>query len=463
MATTTGAVGGSQIDVQGLVSQLVAAERATTDKQISRDSSRITTQISSIGQLMGSLSTFRSALTSLKGPDAFNTRQVTSSDEALLTATADAKAAPGSYEIEVVRLAQAHQISSSAFANGNSTVIGTGSLTISLGGESFTVDITEENSTLAGIRNAINNAVDNTGVSANLVQGAGGARLVLSSTKTGAENTITVAQSGGDGGLAQIAYSVAAPGSYTVAKTAQDALIRVAGIETSSASNTVDDVIDGLTLTLKKPTTEESGPVMLSIGNDKTAVIDDVKNFVDAYNALLGQLRKLRSYDKNTQVAGPMLGDALVNSIESDLRRTVSDTVAGQPKGFQSLSNIGVQMQLDGSLTIDSAKLQKALDANFGAVGRLFTAEDGLAGRLYDQADQQLKTGGAIETRNQSLVDQQRTISLRKDQLDARMEVVRQRYLAQFTRLDTLLSQLQVTSAYMSQQLASLPGANSSK
>lgn len=457
---TTGAVGGSQIDVLGLVSQLVAAERATPDKQIERESSRITTQISAVGQLMGSLSTFRAALSSLKGTDAFKTRSVTSSSEELLTASAGAKAAPGSYEIEVVRLAQAEQLSSSSFTGGGSTVIGTGSLTISLGANSFTVAITDDNSTLSGIRDAINNAADNTGVSANLVQGTEGARLVLTSTKTGAENTITIAQSGGDGGLAALAYDAGAPGGYTVVKAAQDALIRVAGIETTSTTNTVENVIDGLTLTLKKPTTEDTGPITLTVANDQAAVTKNVKSFVDAYNSLMAQIRKLRSYDQTTATAGPMLGDSLLNSIEAELRRTVSNTVAGQPAGFQSLSNIGVQVQLDGSLTLDDTKLKKALDSNFGAVGRLFNAEDGIAVRLFSQVDGQLKTGGAIENRNKNLVDQQRALTYRKDQLDARMEVVRQRYLAQFTRLDTLLSSLQVTSAYMAQQIDALPKIN---
>jgi len=461
MATTT-AVGGSQIDVQSLVTQLVAAERATPDQQIGRESSRITTQISAVGQLMGSMSAFRSALSSLKGSDAFKTHSATSSDETLLTAAAGSKAAPGSYEIEVVRLAQAEQISSSAFTGGSDTVVGTGSLTISLGANSFTVNITDENSTLAGIRDAINNAADNTGVSANLVQGNDGTRLVLTSTKTGAENTIAVTQSGGDGGLAALAYGGAgAPGGYTVVKAAQDALIRVAGIETTSASNTVENVIDGLTLTLKKPTTTESGPVTLTVANDQAAVTKNVKSFVDAYNSLMAQIRKLRSYDQTTSTAGPMLGDSLLNSIEAALRRTVSDTVDGQPAGFQSLSNIGVQMQLDGSLSVDESKLNKALDTNFGAVGRLFNAEDGVAVQLYGQIDRQLKTGGAIDNRNQNLVDQQRALTYRKDQLDARMEVVRQRYMTQFTRLDTLLSSLQVTSSYLSQQIEALPKINS--
>lgn len=183
---STGAVGGSQIDVQSLVSQLISAERATLDKQVARDSGRVTTQISALGQLMGSMSTFRSALSSLKTVDVFSTRTASSSDPAKFTASASAQAVPGSYDIEVVQLAKAQQLSSNPFAGGSTTVVGTGTLTLSLGGQSFSVEITDSNSTLAGVRDAINSATDNAGIRATLVQGTTGSRLVLSSAQTGA-------------------------------------------------------------------------------------------------------------------------------------------------------------------------------------------------------------------------------------------------------------------------------------
>lgn len=457
---STGAVGGSQIDVQSLVSQLVAADRATADKQIQRETTRVTTQISALGQLMGSLSSFRSALDSLKSIDAFNIRSASSSEESVLTASAAGKAVAGSYDIEVIQVAQAQQLASNAFAGDSSTVVGTGTATISLGGSSFTVDITDSNSTLAGIRDAINGAATNPGVRATLIQGETGSKLVLSSSSTGVANTIEVAQSGGDGGLAQIAYSAAAPGNYTVLKQAQNAVISLAGTQISSATNTIENAIDGITLTLKKPTTEETGPVTLTVAQDTTTAATRVKNFVSAYNSLLTQIGKLRSYDATTKVAGPMLGDALLNSIESELSRTASTALAGQPPGFQALASIGVQKQLDGTLAVDDGKLQKALSSNFEAVGKLFGSTDGIAAKLYGLADERLKTGGAIDLRSKSLVDQQRVLTKRKDDLDARMLVVQQRYVTQFTRLDTLLSQLQVTSSYMSQQIESLSNMN---
>src|SRR4051812_30474020 len=212
---STGAVGGSQIDVQSLVSQLVAADRATPDAQINRDSTRVTTQISAVGQLMGSMSNFRSALSSLKTVDVFSTRSATSSAATTLTASANPKAVPGTYSIDVERLATAQQISSKPFAGGSSTVVGTGTLTVSLGTKSFNVDVTSDKSSLSSIRDAINGAVNNPGVRATIVQGSDGSHLVLSSSNTGAANTISVAQSGGDGGLSKLTYSAASPSNYS--------------------------------------------------------------------------------------------------------------------------------------------------------------------------------------------------------------------------------------------------------
>jgi flagellar hook-associated protein 2 len=155
---TSGVVGGSQIDVQTLVSQLVAAERKPLDDQVARAKSRVTTQISATSALLGSLSTFQAALNNLKTTAAFSSRTTTSTDAKILTASATTSAVPGRYDVVVDRLASAHQISSDAFASGGTQVVGTGTLSVSLGAASFNVNIDGTNNTLAGIRDAINAA-----------------------------------------------------------------------------------------------------------------------------------------------------------------------------------------------------------------------------------------------------------------------------------------------------------------
>jgi flagellar hook-associated protein 2 len=284
--------------------------------------------------------------------------------------------------------------------------------------------------------------------------------LVLSSSQTGAANKIEVAANSDDG-LDQIAYSADAPGGYTVVKPAQDAIVSIANAQSTSATNTIDKAIDGVTLTLKAETTQESGPVTISVVYDTTGVNTRIKNFVSAYNSLMSQIGKLRSYDATTKTAGPMLGDSLLTSIESQLRAALSTPVAGQPQGFQTLASIGITTQLDGTLAIDDGKLQKALSGNFEAVGKLFGSESGVGAVMFKRADDLLKSGGAIENRGKNLTDQQKAIQKRKDDLDERMLVLQKAYTAQFTRLDTLLSSLQVTSSYLSQQIEALPKMNS--
>jgi flagellar hook-associated protein 2 len=457
MATTT-AVGGSQIDVAGLVSQLVAAERAPLDKQVTRDANRVTTQISAVAQLMGAMSSFRASLSSLKTVDVFSTRGATSGNDEIFTATAGASAVPGAYEVEVQELASAHQLSSNAFANGSSHVVGTGALTLSLGTESFSLDIDSSNNTLAGIRDAINGASDNPGIRATLISGAGGSRLVLTSANTGAANAITVSQGGG-GGLALLTYSAGSPGNYAQIAEAKDARVRIANATITSATNTITNAIDGVTLNLHE--TNALGETdTLTVSYDKSAVTSRVNNFVAAYNQLQTLVTKLRGYDAATKTAGPMLGDSLITGIESQLRRTITDAVPAAGNTYQTLASIGITTQANGQLQVDTAKLTKALDTNFEAVGQLFGSEQGVGAKLFAQMDDRLKTDGALDTRSKNLVEQQKAIENRKLQIDSRMATLQQGYLKQFTRLDTLLSSLQVTSSYLTQQIESLGNLN---
>lgn len=458
MATST-AVGGSQIDVRTLAAQLVAADRLTPDQQIARQSARVTTQISALGQLMGSMSTFRSSLTSLKTVDAFSTRTAVSGNKEVFTVSAGSASVPGTYEVSVEQLAKAHQISSSPLAGGSGSTVGTGTLTLSLGSANFSVEITSENSTLAGIRDAINGSADNVGVRATIVQGTDGARLVLSSSKTGEANNLTVTQTGGDGGLSTLTFGAGNTANYTVIAPAQDAIVNIAGAESRSGSNVIDGVVDGVTLTLLK-TTAEDETVSLSIGYDSAAATKKIEGFVSAYNALASQIAKLRSYSPETNVAGPMIGDSMLSSIESELRRTLGQPVDGQATGYQTLAAIGITTQRDGTLSVDSTKLQKALTSNFDAVGKLFGSESGIAASLHSKVDARLQAGGGLDMRSKTLTKQQEGIVKRKDDLDERMAAKLQVYIKQFTRLDTMLSQMQVTSSYMSQQIESLQNLN---
>lgn len=453
MATST-AVGGSQIDARSLATQLVAAERAPLDQQITRDSAKLTTKLSALGTLKGALSKFKDALSALKTEEVFAVRRAVSSNADVFAVSADSSAIPGSYGVEVVQLARAHQLASSVVAGGNTAVIGTGTLTLSVGTSSFSVVIDGTNSTLAGIRDAINAAADNTGIAATIVRSGTGSSLVLSSSKTGAANAISISQSGGNGGLASLTYGPGATTNYTQLAAAQDAIIRVAGFQSQSATNTVNGAIDGVTLSLKS---QAPGDILtLTVSHDTATAADRVRKFVAEYNALQGQVLKLRSFDAATGNAGPMLGDALLTGIESQIRRTLSTPVSNATPPYTTLASIGITTKSDGTLTLNETKLQTALDGGFDAVGALFGSEGGVASRMFSDIEARLNENGAIEARNKGLAKQKLAIDKRQKDVDARMETVLQRYIKQFTTLDTLLSKLQTTSSYLSQQIDSL-------
>ena len=453
---TSGVTGGSQIDVQTLVSQLVAAERKPLDDQVARATTKVATQISATSALLGAMSSFQSSLNNLKTTTAFSSRTTSSTDTSILTASASTSAVPGRYDVVVDRLASAQQISSDAFAQGSTQVVGTGTLNISLGASSFSVNIASPANTLADIRNAINAATDNPGVTATLINAADGAHLVLTSSKTGATNAIQVTQSGGNGGLASLTYGTGNLDNYTQLRPAQDSRVYLAGqYEATSSTNVIDGVIEGVSLNLVSA--EPGETVSIDVSFDKTAAKQKVSAFVAAYNTLRGMMTRLGGYDSASKTAGPMLGDSLLSSIDSEIRRTLSNPVEGAGTAIQTLADIGVTTQKDGTLKVDDTKLESALNGNFDSVARLFgTANTGVAARLYDQVTARLADGAGIDQRNDSLQAEQRVLAKKTADINTRMQIVQQAYLKQFTRLDTLLSSLSSTSAYLSQQIEAL-------
>ena len=458
MATTTSSVGLTSLDVPTLVSQLVSSERAQYQTPITARETKATVQLSAVSTLKGALSSFQTAVNGLKDASAFTPRSTRSSDEDVFTATSASTAATGSYDVKVIALAKAQQLASTGFSGGSTAVVGTGKLTITYGTKSFDVDITTNN-TVAGIRDAINKATGNTGVQATILNDQSGAHLVLTSAQTGAANTIKIAVTGGDGGLAPLAYDGVNPSTVTQLQGAQDAHIKIADTYDSySATNVITGAIDDVTLTLKSTS---ATAVTLSVTEDTDGMKQKVASFVQAYNTLYSSFTKLRSYDSGTQAAGPLLGDALLRGIESEIGLDLSNPVSGVTGDYKTLASLGITRQSDGTLGMDGAKLDKALNADRTAVAKVFGGDNGVASRLSTDLTAMLKTGGAIDARTTSLNSDLKKVQADSDALDARMQVIQTRYTKQFTALDALLQQLQSTSNYLTSQLASLPGGSS--
>jgi flagellar hook-associated protein 2 len=451
MATITSSGIGSGLDVNSLVAQLVSAERAPQEARLARIDTKLTTEFTALSQLKGSLSTFQSTLAALKDASTLIARKATMSDDKNVAAAAAGNAVAGTYSVEVEELATASQLKSAPFVGGPTTIVGTGSLTLSLGNAAFTVTIDSSNQTLAGIRDAINQATTNTGVHATVLTGVTGSHLVITGDKTGTANLVKVTQTGGNGGLAQLVYDPPNPSALT-GTDAQDAIVHVSGVEVHSASNSVTTAIDGVTLTLKKaaPGTVDT----LTVANDDSAVQGKVNGFVAAYNALATQIATLRSYDAATAKAGPLLGDAMLLNIEAQLRRSVSSPVTGATEPYTTLASVGVAFGTDGKLALDATKFQAAMTASSAAVSALFGSTNGVAKQLDSFVTAQLSSAGGIASRNATIDTARKDLNQRADALNERMAAVQARYQKQFSALDALLSRMQSTSSYLTQQLS---------
>jgi len=454
---------GSGLDVNSLVSQLVAAERAPTDQRLTNEDATITTQISAVASLKGALASLQSAASSLTADSSFDARQAAVGDSSYFSASATSAAVAGHYDVSVVQLATAGRLASTGFASaggGANTTVGTGTLAINVGGAEFKVAIDSSHATLAQIRDAINNAPDNKGVTATLITDQDGAHLVLAGTRTGAANAVSVnladsvdadGNTGDGAGLSQL-FGMAP--KDPVKDVAQDAIVKVGGFEIHSSSNTVDNAIDGVTLVLSKANAGGE-TISLDITRDDAAIQAKAQNFITAFNNLAKQITTLSSYDATSQTAGPLLGDSLLIGIDSQVRRILSTPVAGTGS-YSTLASLGITTAADGTLQLDTAKFQKALDASPDAVTKIFASGDGVVGKLGTYLDGELADNGDIAARNTSLTDSEKDLQDQRDALDARMQVIQDRYMQQFTALDTLLSQLQSTSSSLTQQLQGL-------
>jgi flagellar hook-associated protein 2 len=448
---------GSGLDVNGIVSQLVAAERAPDDKRLTTATANLATEVSALGQLKGAMSTFQNAVSGLQVANAFTPRTAVVSDSTVFTASATGSTATGNYSVLVTQLAQAAQLKSAAITGGATGVVGTGSLVVSMGGASFTVTIDGTNNTVTGIRDAINSAPGNPGISASILSGVDGAHLLLSGSATGAANAITVSESGGDGGLSQLTYDpVTKTGGLTSAAAAQDAIVSISGTTVNSASNTVTTAVDGLTLNLLKAQGVSGTPLTLTVANDSAAVQKQVTDFVAAYNGLADVIGKLGSYDATTGAAGPLLGDAMMAGIDSQLRSIVSAVIPGAKAPYTSLASLGITTDTNGDLQVNSSKLQAALTASPAVVSGIFSGKSGLASNLYHFLDQHLSSIGDMAARNNGITAQQKDLAAQQDALNARMAIIQSRYQTQFNVLDSMLTKMQSTASYLTQQLAAM-------
>ena len=455
---------GSGLDVTGIVESLINAQGAPQSALLDRKEGNYQVELSALGTLKSALSEFRATLDGLKDLGDFQGRKAQSSKPDLFTASATDEAVSGSYEIEVLALAENHKVASAGFASAN-TALGTGTLSIQTGGGALNLNIDADNNTLGGIRDAINGAADNPGVSATIVQvddGLGGSesRLVLSAAESGTANAISVSVSGdGDGNDADASgLSALASANLTELRPAADAQVRIDSLDVTADGNQIEGAIEGVTLDLAGAEPGSIGTLDISL--DKARVRSAIGSLVDNYNTLMDSIGELTGYDAESGAAGALFGDSMVRHLSSQLYRTISDTVAvgDSASPFDSLSSIGVSFNREGRLEADFSKLDDAMASNFDDIGKIFAGDNGVAARLDSYLDGYLQSGGVLQGRTEGINDRIEDIGESRERLQERLSRAEARYRDQFQALDLLMGQFQTTSSYLAQQLDNLPG-----
>lgn len=441
---------GSGLDVNSIVSQLVAIEQEPLIRIVQQQAD-FQFQISAYGTLRSALSTFESSLAAVNSLSDFKVLTAKSSDEDVLTASAGSSASKGTFDLTVNRIAENHRLAmNNVFADADTTLIGADgdSLTITQGSDDFEIEFGGK--TLNEVRDLINDASANTGVTASILNDDLGVRLLLSADDTGSENFISLSYSGADP-FSFIDLNADRDGDLSFTAADLDAEITVDNMFTATrSSNTIKDVVQGVTINLVG-----SGTSTLSVAEDDGAVQDSVQTFVDAYNTALTTIRDLR--------AGALKDDAnSLYAIENQIREVLNTSLQSNGTyssvyelGISSTFILGVESQDNGKLNLDTAELLDALGEDRDSLANLFTdADNGIIPGLESLLGSFVDFQGLIDGKTDSLGRRISSLESSAETLSQRLESYEERLLAQFTTLDTTIAQLQTTSNFLTQQLA---------
>jgi flagellar hook-associated protein 2 len=464
----------TNIDVQGIVQQLMVVERKP-EKLLDQTLSTIQTKLSAVGKIQSALAALQDAARALDRTDTWSVAKASSSDATVAGVTASAGTPVGNYSLQITKLAQ-NQTAVSAPLPASTTVVGGGTLRVQLGsydaGGAFTADATRPEAsitiaagaTVADIRSAINSAA--VGISASLVNDGTGVRLMVRSTDSGAANGFRLLVTDSDGtntdgaGLSAFAYDPAAAAgagkNLTQTQAPQTAQFTLGGLALTSQKNRVEGALDGVTLDLKK----EGGPAVdLSVVSDGDAIRKSVDAFVTAYNNVNKLIEDQTKYDTTSKKAGTLQGDRTVTSLQQQMRDLLTQTLGTGT--LTRLSDAGIQIQRDGSLAVNDTKFTSAA-ADPTRLRTLFSNNDsdptkvGIARRFDTLLTQVMGVDGALTGAKESLTSRQSNAQKRRDAMENRMTAIEARLVRQYTLLDTKLTQATTTMGSLQQALAKL-------
>ncbi len=464
---------GSGLDVNSIVTQLMAVEQRPLT-QLQSAATGLKSEVSTFGQLQSLFSALQDKSNALTDSALWSGTTANSADAGSVSVSTGANATAGSYAVNVQHLASSQTVTAAALAS-SSSMLNAGTLTIELGSWTGTptsgfsakigsppviVTIGAGETSLTSIRDKIN--ASGAGVTASIVTDAGGARLSLRSKDTGEQNAfrISATESADDGvagtGLTALAYDAAGGSSQmTRSETADNALATINGIAIASASNTLSNVIDGLTVSLLKPT---AGAVSVSVAANSAGIKQKITDFFGAFNDLATFLHSQMAYNADSKSGGALQGDQTAVSLQRALGNALKQSSTAS-SSWSRLSDIGIAMTTSGTLSTDATQLDSAL-GNLPELKKLLTASgadsagSGFVRRWKGLADAALGSGGAFENRTASLNARLSRNTRSQDDLTQRLSLTEARMRAQYTALDSKMAQLNGLSSYMTQQLA---------
>jgi flagellar hook-associated protein 2 len=458
---------GTGTDLNAIVTQLVAVERAPL-RALQTSATRLQTQVSSVGKIQSYFSALQDASNKLTSNSLWSQSLATSSSDAAVGVVGGATAAAGNYSVSVQALAANQTVASGTTYPNATTALGAGSLTLDIGSwttalpSAFTAKVgspplnitLDATDTLTTLRDKIN--ASGAGVTASLVTDVTGTRLSLRSTTTGAENGFRVT---GSGSGAAFSYDPAGGGAGMVLKqAATDAKATVNGIDITSSTNELTTTVEGMTLRLRQVTT---APVDVAVAPDREAVSAAATAFAKAYSDLAAYITEQTKYDAGSRQGGILQGDSAITNLQSRMRG-VLNTPSGATSNFPRMSDLGLELQRDGTVKLNTSKFNTAL-TDLPTLKKAFAnrdladpANDGFARRYADLASKVLSLDGSVTTKTEGLRKLIAKNTQDQEKLNARVDRFQARLTEQYSAMDVRQSRLSALSNYVSQQIAVL-------
>lgn len=434
---------GSGLNAEALVTQLMSVEKQSLTSLQTKESS-VKTKISAFGSISSSVDSLKNKLSAMKSVNTLAATKATSSSTETLSATTGSTAKAGTYDINVTQLAKAQKTQiqindGNTTTSGSNEVVGGGKLKFSVEGSTSPVEIDLSGNSTASIgdwRDAINTA--GAGITASIINTASGAALTITADSSGKVVTFDTSDSPALlTGLSDTANNMT---------TAQKAMYTIDNIAFATDSNTDSSAISGVTLNLAK-----TGITTLTVARDTSNIQTAVKEFVTAYNDLNTKVKSLTAYDAANKKSNTLTGDSTVRNLQNQITSALGAQYGSGT--YDHMANLGISLQKDGSLALDTAKLDTAISKDMNSVTSVITSA---ATALYNKTYEATKTGGMLSSKTESLNSMVKELTKRQDTMELRLTAIEKRYRTMFSSLDTTISGLSGTSSYLTQMLAKL-------